>query len=59
VESREWMIVLDVDDAGGCGFRGFFNETPVLGLFTVGSVPNKVLRIWITSSPDNMTSTGS
>jgi hypothetical protein len=32
---RVWGAV----DARGCGFRGFFGETPVLGLFTNGLVP--------------------
>jgi len=53
-----WMIVLSLTiervwgatDARGCGIRGFLGETPVLGLFTIGSVPNTVLKIWLTSS---------
>jgi len=61
------MIVVDLiiawvqgeTDARGCGFRGLFGETPVLGFFTNGSVLSTELKIWLTSTPDNMTSTGS
>jgi hypothetical protein len=40
-------------DARGCGFKGLFGETLVHGLFTNGSVPNTMPRIWLTSAPDN------
>ena len=43
-----WMIVLALatkwvrgaSDARGCGFIGLFGETPVMGLFTNGSILN-------------------
>ena len=62
-----WMIVLDltiehvwgVVDARGWGFRGSFRELSVLGLFTNGSVHNTTPKIWLTSAPDNTTSTDS
>jgi hypothetical protein len=42
----------------GCGFRGLFGETPVMGLFTSGSVPRKTPNIWLTYVLDNTTSFG-
>jgi len=46
-------------DARGLGFIGLFSETPVLGLFTYGSVPNTMPNIWLTFALDKTTSTGS
>jgi hypothetical protein len=37
--------VRGVANASGWGFRGLFNETPILGLFTNGSVPNTTPKI--------------
>jgi hypothetical protein len=65
---RVWVI-LNVNDSGGyghglglgetnargCGFRGLFGETPILGLFTIGSVPRIVPRISLTCTPDSKT----
>jgi hypothetical protein len=39
------MQVQEAIDARGCGFRGLFGETPVLGFFTNGSVLNIELKI--------------
>jgi hypothetical protein len=51
VMARVWGVV----DARGCGFRGFLRETPIMGLFIIGSVPSTTPRIWLTCAPDSTT----
>jgi hypothetical protein len=57
--SLTYEQVQGIDDAMGWKFRGLFGETPVLGLFTTGSLMNTTLKIWLTSSPKNKILSGS
>jgi hypothetical protein len=70
--SRLWVI-LNINDSGGFGHgagvgsgrckglwvQGFVRQDPVLGLFTNGSVPSTMPKIWLTCTPDNTTLSGS
>jgi hypothetical protein len=57
-----WMSMIVVDffmarvrgatDVRGCGFRGLFNKTPVLGLFPFSLVVIIAPNIWLICAPD-------